>query len=116
MKAAIYLGQENKVGERVYPYPLYAKNDTKRAGTIGGFSEYILVPEAKRDHSLYAVPEEISDRLACLIEPFTVGCRAARVTWKFLRKQKITAVQKTRNPQIMRSAVRVTVILKNRNK
>lgn len=69
---------EFKVGERVYPYPLYAKNDTRRAGTIGGFSEYILVPEAQRDHSLYAVPEEISDRLACLIEPFTVGCRAAR--------------------------------------
>lgn len=69
---------EFKVGERVYPYPLYTKNDTRRAGTIGGFSEYILVPEAKRDHSLYAVPEEISDRLACLIEPFTVGCRAAR--------------------------------------
>lgn len=67
-----------KVGERVYPYPLYAKNDTKRAGTIGGFSEYILIPEAKRNHSLYAVPEEISNRLACLIEPFTVGCRAAR--------------------------------------
>ncbi|MGF0032275.1 zinc-dependent alcohol dehydrogenase [Bariatricus sp. SGI.154] len=67
-----------KVGERVYPYPRNAKNDTKRAGTIGGFSEYILVPEARRDHSLYAVPEEISDRLACLIEPFTVGCRAAR--------------------------------------
>lgn len=67
-----------KVGERVYPYPLYTKNDTKRAGTIGGFSEYILVPEAKRHHSLYTIPEQISDRLACLIEPFTVGCRAAR--------------------------------------
>lgn len=67
-----------QVGERVYPYPRYAKNDTRRAGTIGGFSEYILVPEAKRSHSLYAVPEKISDQLACLIEPFTVGCRAAR--------------------------------------
>ncbi len=67
-----------QVGERVYPYPLYAKNDTRHAGTIGGFSEYILVPEAKRDHSLYTVPEEIPDKLACLIEPFTVGCRAAR--------------------------------------
>lgn len=66
------------VGERVYPYPRYAKNDTKRAGTIGGFSEYILVPEAKRNHSLYPVDERISDRLASLIEPFTVGCRAAR--------------------------------------
>ena len=36
-----------KIGERVYPYPRYAKEDTKRAGTIGGFSEYILVPNAK---------------------------------------------------------------------
>lgn len=69
---------EFQVGERVYPYPLYAKNDTRRAGTIGGFSEYILIPEARRNRSLYAVPKEIPDRLACLIEPFTVGCRAAR--------------------------------------
>lgn len=69
---------EFKVGERVYPYPLFAKGDTSRAGTIGGFSEYILIPNAKRDHSLYAVDDRISDKLACLIEPFTVGCRAAR--------------------------------------
>ncbi len=66
------------VGERVYPYPRYAKGDTRRAGTIGGFSEYMLIPDAKRNHSLYAVDERISDRLASLIEPFTVGCRAAR--------------------------------------
>lgn len=69
---------EFTVGERVYPYPRYAKNDTKRAGTIGGFSEYILIPNAKKNHSLYPVEERISDRLASLIEPFTVGCRAAR--------------------------------------
>lgn len=66
------------VGERVYPYPRYAKNDTSRAGTMGGFSEFMLIPSAKRNHSLYAVDERISDRLASLIEPFTVGCRAAR--------------------------------------
>lgn len=66
------------IGERVYPYPLYAKDDTARAGTIGGFSEYILIPNAKRNHSLYSVDERISDKLASLIEPFTVGCRAAR--------------------------------------
>ncbi len=70
--------QEFQVGDRVYPYPRYAKNDTRRAGTLGGFSEYILCPNATKDHSLYLVPEEIPDRLACLIEPFTVGCRAAR--------------------------------------
>lgn len=67
-----------KVGERVYPYPLFATGDTKRAGTIGGFSEYIKIPNAKRNHSLYSVDEKISDKVACLIEPFTVGCRAAR--------------------------------------
>ena len=66
------------VGERVYPYPRYAKGDTRRAGTIGGFSEYILIPNAKKNHSLYPVDERISDKLASLIEPFTVGCRAAR--------------------------------------
>ena len=69
---------EFRVGQRVYPYPRFAKGDTRRAGTIGGFSEYILIPEAKAGRSLYPVPDVISDRAACLIEPFTVGCRAAR--------------------------------------
>ncbi len=67
-----------KVGDRVYPYPLLAKNDTSCAGTIGGFSEYILIPEARLNYSLYRVDDSISDKTACLIEPFTVGCRAAR--------------------------------------
>lgn len=69
---------EFQIGQRVYPYPRYTKGDTNRAGTIGGFSEYILVPGAKLNHSLYLVSDKISDRTACLIEPFTVGCRAAR--------------------------------------
>lgn len=34
-------------GERVYPYPLYAKDDPKRAGTLGGFSQYMLISNAK---------------------------------------------------------------------
>ena len=66
------------VGERVYPYPRSATGDTARAGAIGGFSEYIKIPNAKRNDSLYAVDGKIPDRIACLIEPFTVGCRAAR--------------------------------------
>ena len=52
-----------KVDERVYPYRLFAKNDTSRAGTLGGFLEYILIPEAKKNHSLFDVDECI-DRLA----------------------------------------------------
>lgn len=69
---------EFKIGQRVYPYPRYAKGDTRKAGIIGGFSEYILVPHAKLGYSLYFVPDKISDKCASLIEPFTVGCRAAR--------------------------------------
>lgn len=67
-----------KIGDRVYPYPRLAKGDTKRAGTIGGFSEYILVPNAKMNEQVYLVSEKISSKTACLIEPFTIGCRAAR--------------------------------------
>lgn len=67
-----------KVGDRVYPYPLLAKGDPGRAGTVGGFSEYVLIPDAKWNRQVYAVSEQISDRAASLIEPFTVGCRAAR--------------------------------------
>lgn len=66
------------IGERVYPYPLYAKGDTKRAGTVGGFSEYVLIPDAHIGKQVYRVPDSISSKTACLINPFTVGCRAER--------------------------------------
>lgn len=65
-------------GDRVYPYPRLAKGVPERAGTIGGFSEYILVPGAELNRHVYLVDEKISDKTASLIEPFTVGCRAAR--------------------------------------
>lgn len=35
------------IGDRVYPYSLLAKGDPKRAGTVGGFSEYVLIPNAE---------------------------------------------------------------------
>lgn len=66
------------VGDRVYPYPLLVTGDRKRAGTIGGFSQYIYCPCPEYGKSLYHVDDAISDRVAALIEPFTVGCRAAR--------------------------------------
>lgn len=66
------------VGDRVYPYPRTVKGDSKRAGTVGGFSEYVLAPNAKLNDGIYIIPDEISDKTAALIEPFTVGTRAAR--------------------------------------
>lgn len=67
-----------KIGDRVYPYPLLAKGDPKRAGTTGGFSEHIVIPNAELNKQVYAVSNKISSKEASLIEPFTIGCRAAR--------------------------------------
>ncbi len=65
-------------GMIVYPYPRLAKGDPRRAGTVGGFSEYVLIPNAELNKQVYALPEGISLKEAALIEPFTVGFRAAR--------------------------------------
>ena len=51
-----------KIGDRVYPYPRLAKGDPKRAGTTGGFSEYVLIPNAELGKGVYAVPDEISSK------------------------------------------------------
>ena len=67
-----------EVGQYVYPYPLLAKGDSRRAATVGGFSEYILIPNCELNKSVYLVDEKISLKTAALIEPFTVGTRAAR--------------------------------------
>ena len=65
------------VGDRVFPYPLYAKDDTKRSGSVGGFSEYVLIPNCRLDHSVYKVDSRISDPVAAMLEPFAVGGQAA---------------------------------------
>ena len=67
-----------RVGDIVYPYPRLAKGDPGRAGTVGGFSEYVLIPNAELGKQVYAVPGQVPLKTACLIEPFTVGFRAAR--------------------------------------
>ncbi len=65
-------------GMIVYPFPRLAKGDPRRAGTVGGFSEYVLIPNAELGKQVYAVPDCIEPKVASLIEPFTVGFRAAR--------------------------------------
>jgi 2-desacetyl-2-hydroxyethyl bacteriochlorophyllide A dehydrogenase len=66
-----------QVGDRVYPYPMFAKDDRTRSATVGGFSQYVHIPNCRLDHSVYKLPDSISDRVAAMIEPFTVGARAA---------------------------------------
>lgn len=67
-----------EVGQIVYPYPLTARGDLSRSATLGGFSQYILCPNVKLNQTVYPVNEKISLKTASLIEPFTVGTRAAR--------------------------------------
>ena len=65
------------LGERVYPYPLYCKDDRTRSSTVGGFSEYVHIPNCKLNHSVYKVDDSILSPVAAMIEPFSVGGQAA---------------------------------------
>ena len=66
-----------QVGDRVFPYPLYAKDDTKRSRSVGGFSEYVHIPNCKLDHSVYKLDDAISSKVGAMLEPFSVGGQAA---------------------------------------
>lgn len=65
------------VGDRAFPYPIYAKDDTKRSGSVGGFSEYVHIPNCRLNHSVYKVSDQIPNRVAAMLEPFAVGGQAA---------------------------------------
>lgn len=67
-----------KIGDRLFPVPAYAKNDMMRAATVGGFSEYVELPAFKLNQSAYIVSDKIENKVASLIEPFTVGCNAVQ--------------------------------------
>lgn len=68
-----------QVGDRVYPYPIFAKDDPKRPATVGGFSEYVHVPNCKLNWSVFKVDDTISNKVAAMIEPFTVGGHSAKI-------------------------------------
>lgn len=63
-----------KEGDRVWVHPINSMPKYK-ACMLGGFSEYIRVPDAKLNHNLFLLPDTISWDEASLIEPFGVGTR-----------------------------------------
>lgn len=67
------------VGDRVYPFPLYAKDDMMRPATVGGFSEYVHIPNCRVNMSVFKVDDQIPNKVAAMIEPFTVGGHSARI-------------------------------------
>ncbi len=68
-----------KVGDRVAPYPICTTPNSRKAGFLGGFSEYIYCTDASYDFNLFKLPENVSYEEAALVEPMTVGLRASDV-------------------------------------
>ena len=67
------------VGDRVYPYPIFAKDDMMRPAPVGGFSEYVHIPNCRLGMSVFKVDDTISNKAAAMIEPFTVGGHSAKI-------------------------------------
>lgn len=68
-----------QVGDRVAPYPICTTPNSRKAGFLGGFSEYIYCTNASYDYNLFKLPENVSYEEAALVEPMTVGLRASDV-------------------------------------
>lgn len=77
-----------KVGDWVFPNLGYAHHDRGRMATVGGFSEYLYLPDFRLDgdfaiNTVEAQPSAIlldkslGIKNLCLLEPFAVGTKAA---------------------------------------
>lgn len=67
-----------KLGDHVFPNMGNAKRDRTRMSTVGGFSEYIHIPQCELGFSVIPVDNDIPLQTAVLLEPFVVGTRGAR--------------------------------------
>lgn len=65
---------EVKLGDRVFVHPVNVM-PVGESDMMGGFSEYVRVPNAKYNHTLYKLPDSLPYDEAVLIEPFAVGTR-----------------------------------------
>lgn len=79
--------QDVNVGDRVAPFPLKTTPNPRKAGFLGGFSEYIYCTDASYDFNLFKLPDNVSDEEASLIEPLTVGIRGAEVAMNAVKKE-----------------------------
>ena len=66
------------LGDHVFPNYDKALRDPMRMATVGGFSEFIRVPQCEVGYSVLKIDNDIPLRTAVLFEPFVIGTRAAR--------------------------------------
>ncbi|GHU66046.1 threonine dehydrogenase [Clostridia bacterium] len=67
-----------RVGDKVFVNPV-TSTIPGESDMMGGFSEYVRVPDAKVDHNIYLLPDSMSYDEGALIEPFAVGTRGKNV-------------------------------------
>jgi threonine dehydrogenase-like Zn-dependent dehydrogenase len=65
-------------GDHVFVNQGKALRDMKRMATVGGFSEYIRIPQCELGYSVLKIDNDIPLRTAVLVEPFVIGTRGAR--------------------------------------
>jgi 2-desacetyl-2-hydroxyethyl bacteriochlorophyllide A dehydrogenase len=65
------------LGDHVFVNQGKALRDMRRMATVGGFSEFIRVPQCEVGESVLPIDNDIPVRSAVLVEPFVVGTRGA---------------------------------------
>jgi 2-desacetyl-2-hydroxyethyl bacteriochlorophyllide A dehydrogenase len=68
-----------KVGDRVFVNQGKAMRDMRRMSAVGGFSNYLRIPQCEAGYSLLKVDDDIPLRTAVLVEPFIIGTRGVKV-------------------------------------
>lgn len=67
-----------QLGDHVFPNQGKALRDMKRMATVGGFSEYIRIPQCEVGYSVLKIDNDIPLKTAVLVEPFVIGTRGAK--------------------------------------
>jgi 2-desacetyl-2-hydroxyethyl bacteriochlorophyllide A dehydrogenase len=66
-----------KVGDHVFVNQGKGLRDMNRMATVGGFSEFIRIPQCELGYSVLPVDNDIPVKTAVLLEPLVVGTRGA---------------------------------------
>lgn len=78
--------QNVEIGDWIFPNLGYAYHDRHRMATVGGFSEYLYLPDFRLEGDFRGFDQPSAIKLdkslglknLCLLEPFAVGCKAAK--------------------------------------
>jgi 2-desacetyl-2-hydroxyethyl bacteriochlorophyllide A dehydrogenase len=65
------------LGDHVFVNQGKALRDPRRMATVGGFSEYVRVPQCELGYSVLKIDKDLPLTTAVLVEPFVIGARAA---------------------------------------